>query len=322
MPLGSVTRTAWVTASTVGLSSLRSARGATKKPSSSAAVARSRPEMNSAELKILAYPAAECSRGSPGGICHWVGSSLAPAGCVSKAATNQTRAVAKAGRMRISQMLAQCALGPASSEQAATITRSAAKISWHGRNAGGWHNGVWRRACRAPTAGGLTGAPNRQKCLWGVAARMAMRARAVVSLLAAAGLCLAQAGSGNAGDAMTLAPGLYEVRVRLDLPNLEGAAAARLATLCVPADDRAGNHGLVVLSENNPLAHCPVANVRQQGSALTFDIVCPGGNAAIASASYLLAGETFEGRIAIKLGGKNMTMTETQTGRRTGQCRP
>jgi hypothetical protein len=154
---------------------------------------------------------------------------------------------------------------------------------------------------------------------------MVMRVRAVVTmrnLLAAVGLCLAQASPGNAVDAVTLAPGLYEVRVRLDLPNLEGAAASRLAMLCVPADDRAGNHGLVVLSENNPLAHCPVANVRQEGGALTFDIICPGGNAAIASASYRLAAETFEGRISIKLGGKNMTMTETQSGRRTGQCRP
>jgi len=150
-----------------------------------------------------------------------------------------------------------------------------------------------------------------------------MRARAVVAmrgLLAAGGLCLALAGPGNAVDAVTLAPGLYEVRVRLDLPNLTGAAASRLATLCVLADDSAGNHGLVVLSENNPLAHCPVANVRQEGGVLTFDIICPGGNAAIASASYRLAPETFEGRISIKLGGKNMTMTEMQVGRRTGQC--
>jgi uncharacterized protein DUF3617 len=154
---------------------------------------------------------------------------------------------------------------------------------------------------------------------------MRMRARAVMTmrgLLTAAGLCLAHAGPGSAVDAVTLAPGLYEVHVRLDLPNLAGAAASRLATLCVPDDDRAGNHGLVVLSENNPLARCPVANARQEGGVLTFDIICPGGNAASASASYLLAAETFEGRISIKLGGKNMTMTETQTGRRTGQCRP
>jgi Protein of unknown function (DUF3617) len=126
----------------------------------------------------------------------------------------------------------------------------------------------------------------------------------------------------TAVDAVTLAPGLYEVRVRLDLPHIEGAAASKLAMLCVPAEDSAGTHGLIPLSDNNPLANCPVVQVRQQGSALAFDIVCPGGNAATASASYLLTPETFAGRISIKLGGKNMTMTETQTGRRTGPCRP
>jgi Protein of unknown function (DUF3617) len=141
-------------------------------------------------------------------------------------------------------------------------------------------------------------------------------------LLVLALIGLAPAAPASAGDAVALQPGRYEVRVRLDLPNIEGAAASALRTLCVPAQGQAGNHGLGALSENNPLAHCPVSNVRQQGDTLSFDIVCPGGNAAIATAKYQLAAEAFEGRISMKLGGKNMTMTETQSGRRTGECRP
>lgn len=146
--------------------------------------------------------------------------------------------------------------------------------------------------------------------------------QAVMTALLASIFGLTQAGAGRAGDAVALEPGLYEVRVGLELPNLEGVAAAKLAMLCVPADDGAGNHGLVALSENNPIAHCPVSQVRQEGSTLTFAIVCPGGNAAIASARYRITPQAFEGRISIKLGGKNMTMTETQAGRRTGPCRP
>jgi Protein of unknown function (DUF3617) len=133
---------------------------------------------------------------------------------------------------------------------------------------------------------------------------------------------LAPASLLRAGDAVLLIPGRYEVSVRLDLPNIEGAAASTLRTLCVPAQDQAGQHGLGVLSENNPFLHCPVANVRREGATLSFDIVCPGGNAASASAKFQLTSEAFDGRISMKLGGKNMTLTETQTGRRTGECRP
>jgi Protein of unknown function (DUF3617) len=79
-------------------------------------------------------------------------------------------------------------------------------------------------------------------------------------------------------------------------------------------------NGLIVLSENNPLGKCPAANAREDGDTLTFDIKCPGGNAAIASAAYTLLGDRFSARITMKMGGKNMTMTETQTGRRTGDC--
>jgi hypothetical protein len=124
----------------------------------------------------------------------------------------------------------------------------------------------------------------------------------------------------RAVDAGALEPGRYEVSVRLDLPNIEGAAAAKVTSLCVPAEDRIGTHGLMALSENNPVARCPVFNVHQQGEALSFDRVCPGGNAAVAAASYRLAGTAFDGRISMKLGGKNMTMTETQAGHRVGAC--
>lgn len=145
------------------------------------------------------------------------------------------------------------------------------------------------------------------------------RAGAVRRWPAAAGICLL-ASSLSAGDVVTLQPGLYEVSVRLDLPNIAEAAATKVTTFCVSAADGNGNHGLKPLSDNNPLARCPVSNVQQQEAALTFEIVCPGGNAAIASARYVLTANTFAGRISMKLGGKNMTMTETQAGRRTGEC--
>lgn len=123
-----------------------------------------------------------------------------------------------------------------------------------------------------------------------------------------------------ADRASALRPGLYEVVVTLELPHLENVAARKTAMICVSDADGNGGRGLVVLSDNNPLAHCPVSNVEERDDLLTFDIVCQGGNAAIGSAKYVLKADAFEGRIAMKMGGKNMTMSETQRGHRVRDC--
>ena len=124
----------------------------------------------------------------------------------------------------------------------------------------------------------------------------------------------------NAAELTALQEGSYDVKVRLELPHVEDVGAFQAVTICVTSKVPAGRHGLVVLSENNPLAICPISNVRQEADTLTFDIICPGGNAAVASAKYILSPKRFEGRIAMKMGGKNMTMTETQSGQRVGEC--
>ncbi len=140
---------------------------------------------------------------------------------------------------------------------------------------------------------------------------MSNRPACLAFILAAAPLCQAHAGED------LLAAGRYDVDVRLELPHVEDLNMKKTAAICVMPG---GSRGLTVLGDNNPLSHCPASNVRQDGSLLTFDIVCEGTNAARASASYTLAGETFRGRIAMRMGGKNMTMSETQVGRRVGAC--
>ncbi len=124
-----------------------------------------------------------------------------------------------------------------------------------------------------------------------------------------------------APEAAALEPGEYEVSVRLDLPHVDGAAAARTARVCVTVGGN-DTHGLTVLSANHPFGGCAASNIREDGSTLTFDLVCPGPNAAAASARYTLRDQDFEGTIAMKMGAKNMTMTERQHGRRIGACGP
>lgn len=123
-------------------------------------------------------------------------------------------------------------------------------------------------------------------------------------------------------ESVLLRDGLYRVEVTLELPHLLDAAARRLATICVMPSVEGGARGLTVLSQNNPLGSCPASNVSQDNKRLQFDIACEGKNAAKGRAVYLLSTENFEGRIEMKMGGKNMTMTETQRGRRIGPCAP
>lgn len=138
--------------------------------------------------------------------------------------------------------------------------------------------------------------------------------RSRLAFLAATPLVFA-AFTATAGEP-ELKPGAYEVAYRLELPHIE----SRDETVVRVCLGDAALTGLPVLSANNPLAHCPVKNVRRDGRELLFDIVCPGGNTAKAYALFDLRADAFEGRIAMNMGGKNMTMTEVQRGRRVADC--
>ena len=122
---------------------------------------------------------------------------------------------------------------------------------------------------------------------------------------------------GNAAAA-GLEPGAYEVTFRLEVPPVERYATDATVRVCV----RAGTTSLPVLSANNPLRFCPAENVRVTGNRLGYDILCPGrrNDRSQAHAEFHLAAGGFTGRIAMVMGGKNMTFTEVQQGRRVGAC--
>ncbi len=128
-------------------------------------------------------------------------------------------------------------------------------------------------------------------------------------------------GLGVTAGELPLTPGLYELEIRLELPHLERHAVTRTEAVCIGENARAPVR-LPVLTGNDVFRTCPVTNRQWAGNSLNYDITCPGRVPARAKARYTVATDRFDGRIAITLGAKNMTMTEIQRGRRIGDCRP
>jgi hypothetical protein len=125
--------------------------------------------------------------------------------------------------------------------------------------------------------------------------------------------------SGASAESLKLLqPGEYEVQMKLEMPHVEDMGVQKTAKICVTGS---GTHGIVVLSENNPLARCPASNIRQNADELTFDLICEGHNQAVAWAKFQLWPDRFSGVFDMKMGGKNMTMSERQTGKRIGVCK-
>ncbi len=118
----------------------------------------------------------------------------------------------------------------------------------------------------------------------------------------------------------TLEAGAYVIRYRLELPHVERWAVDKTDTACLAGMPSAGRTHLPILSANMPFKGCMTRALRSTGKVLDYDIVCPGRGAAKAHAVYTLTDGGFEARIFMTMGGKNMTMTEVQQGRRSGTC--
>ena len=116
-----------------------------------------------------------------------------------------------------------------------------------------------------------------------------------------------------------LRAGAYEIEVRLELPYVLDTNTRKIERVCLNSN-KSMIFGLAVLSDNNPLSKCSASNAVVAVDTLSFDINCPGVNSAHGHASYFIASNNFRGRIEMKMGGKNMTMTEVQVGHRVGSC--
>jgi hypothetical protein len=112
---------------------------------------------------------------------------------------------------------------------------------------------------------------------------------------------------------------LYQVEVRIALPNVQDAAAPVVLTRCVSPADLKSGQAFFVLS-HNPLRNCDLLDYQVTGGAASYRIACPGPNKGSAVAVFETTAITYRGSIEMNMGGKNMTMSETQAGKRIGDC--
>jgi hypothetical protein len=139
------------------------------------------------------------------------------------------------------------------------------------------------------------------------------------TLIARASVVAAFAATGSVAAVPLLIPGLYQVEVRIALPNVLDASAPEILTRCVSPADLESGQAFFVLSEN-PLRTCDLLDYQVTEGTATYRIACPGPNRGRAVAVFETTATTYRGSINMNMGGKNMTMSETQAGRRIGNC--
>jgi hypothetical protein len=120
-------------------------------------------------------------------------------------------------------------------------------------------------------------------------------------------------------DDSLLTPGLYEVEVRITLPNVQDVAEPRRLTRCVSRADLQSGQAFFVLSDN-PLKDCSMLDYQVTADTTVYRIACPGPNRGSAVAVFDTTRTAYRGTIEMNMGAKNMTMAETQVGRRIADC--
>ena len=123
----------------------------------------------------------------------------------------------------------------------------------------------------------------------------------------------------NAAD-LLLTPGLYQVEVRISLPNVQDVAAPLVVIQCWSPDDLKSGRAFFVLSDN-PLKRCELVGYEAAAATARYRISCAGPNRGSAVAVFQSRAASYRGTIKMNMGGKNMTMSETQIGKRIGDCR-
>lgn len=134
-----------------------------------------------------------------------------------------------------------------------------------------------------------------------------------------AGLLAAAWLAAHATERLAVPSGEYELKAQTVLPHLEEALrhATTRARRCLHAPDATGVFPLLV---HPAFAGCRLVPDAQAGDGLHFSLRCQNPEAASGSAVFAMDGDHLSAVLQVKMGGKNMTLSQRLHGTRVGPC--
>lgn len=134
-----------------------------------------------------------------------------------------------------------------------------------------------------------------------------------------AGLIVAASQAGWAGAPVAIPPGEYELTAQTVLPHLEEALryATTRSRQCLRQPDATV---LFPLLRHPAFAGCSLVPAAQARDGLHFDLHCANPQAASGSAVFEVGSAQLSALLELKMGGKNMTLSQRLHGPRVGPC--
>jgi len=125
----------------------------------------------------------------------------------------------------------------------------------------------------------------------------------------------------SAGAAESTSPQLYEIVTEIAMPHLE--ENLRYATTreqrCVEQHELRSAFPILQYAA---LKDCRLDQESRQEDVVSYALVCNGGHGTTGQATWQLGPTQSIGTLNVKLGGKNMTLSQRVTARVLGACSP
>jgi Protein of unknown function (DUF3617) len=144
---------------------------------------------------------------------------------------------------------------------------------------------------------------------------IARRLAAAIAAFAPGLVCAAQ----TSADQLAVTPGLYDITAQTLLPHLEDNLrdAKTRAQQCLGTPSATS---LFPLLRHEAFAGCTLTQGRTQDDEQVFTLVCANPQAAGGQARFRVGAASLEGVLELKMGGKNMTLSQRIRGPRIGAC--
>jgi len=136
----------------------------------------------------------------------------------------------------------------------------------------------------------------------------------ISSLVGAVGLC-----TSSLASTITIEPGLYELTAQTVMPHLEEALryATTRSRQCLGTQEASA---LFPLLSHEAFAGCSLVREAPSDADVRFSLRCDNPQAATGAARFTLRPSEFHAVLYVKMGGKNMTLSQRLTAPRLGAC--